>query len=278
MAKEIIYAMSDDAAGRFHNVETLKAIMPDRPIKHIEVVAWRGEKRLLRFIGDAAAEGFQTAVIHGRTGIIKEDTLWNKTKLALILPQLVTTKHLLRDFAHIPLLVHVPETRWTNIPNIFPKTRKTPILIENHANGLHGVNEVKGIVRGLRRKNIPASGVFDLIHFMHDMLDGTERSERIAWNNAMRVLDKDKGEIISAIHFPMGTDPKDSLPDRMLRSGAMIQDLASRMGGAIRHITFEDQYGFLRGIRITKKGAAEIKARKSNYFDYFEKYGLLKRD
>jgi hypothetical protein len=243
------YAISTDQVGFFgQHVPYLQGVTPDNlsGVNRVEVVALRPVRSLQKFVRDLEQNGYEIAQIHGRTGILGTETLFDSMKLHIIEFFTPTTKQLVEQFPDKEILIHAPEAAKPRVQEALKAAKPKFVWIENHPGGDSELQKALCESNILASQGVRSGVMLDITHFLVDYAK-TPLAQK--WDNMLQRLHTlaDTQANIQGIHLCIGTTTDmlqlDQLTDRDLRN---LSDVLVQF--PIRTFVYENQQQGVSGL------------------------------
>lgn len=277
-------AVSSDIIGIWGKVEDLKFIYGDFTDK-LELIGW--SFTLDSHLQEAKQLGYRIINIHGRlTSYYSPEPIQRKIPVLLGSYLIASTPRLVKEYSrdhdillHAPV-IHDPRNLRCLISN---KDKIKFLWMENDNNGLFGAIEAIELTRKLRAHGVNTGLNFDLSHFIgpHSLrgsaFPGQWKKTIIYIHEHILNLTDLKGETIPlSFHFPIGTNPFDTLPVIPDMTIDMLRELADILkSGRIQRLVIENQLSRLNLIKINRNNLGEIKERTMKILDKANAAGIL---
>lgn len=276
--KDVITGVSTDMFGLLSDPNQLDRVMPKRDfpsVKAVEVVGVGGAGHIARMVHRFLEAGYNPIHIHSRTGMSDRDTLLNKARTRIFTPFLLGPIDAALLFPKQKVVVHAPQAEKFRERD-FQWLHRANFLVENHDEGVEGVDHAVREATRLNRAGAYARVVLDLAHFIgsKNLMDRDAVNKQ--WNRLVRYVgDSTQGPqaYIHAFHVPEGPYKHDSLPGFV--SDEMRKDLIQATGDSVKTMIFENQRGLFGLIGLTYKNEAHIQKHLALIFERWGKAGVF---
>lgn len=287
--KPIQFAVSSDVAGFTGKMRSVPDIYSEAFPEGvpIELLAFGNTRHLAKNIQTLEQAGYKTVRIHGRTGTIGVDA-FDHIKVLLANTRLLSTPKLVHNFSDYQLLVHTDElSRNDSFTSVVEHSLQngsadSPIFwVENHIGGIKDLNHAVEMVTSLRAHGVPAALMLDICHFI-GQTKLREGNFTPIWNQTQNALapflayKTQNIPIIRGLHFPIGTNPKDSLPMDKI-TDFMLKDFGELcQTSGIEYITLENQVSGLQDSwAMREKSILKVRSRTAQIVDKLRKSGTI---
>jgi hypothetical protein len=285
MTNKFNILISTDILGMFGDIETLQRVYGYN-LKNLEMISW--SPTLDKQIADAKKLDYIITRLHGRLFCPKHPELGLHSLVLYGGNYLIkSTPDLIKYYAsNYDILLHTPVFDDKEIISFVTSFKDSirQLWLENHGFGELGAAKALHIVKELRNNGVNAGFCFDLAHFIGQ--NNLQSSNFLNdWNRLTEYLEKQllnekdsSGNIIPlSLHFPIGTEPGDSLPILNKIDNQMLKSFVSIIKESqISLITLENQQrGKRHYFRLEKRLVNDVSERNKKIIEKLGKAGMI---
>lgn len=209
-------------------------------VRFAEVVGVGSLRRVSRLVRSLVEQGVTPSQIHSATGSSGAEPWYDKVKIRLIHPFIITPFDAAAFFPKLAVVMHAPEAKRVIQSHDLQSLRHAHVLVEQHDPNALGAEDALLQARKFRARHIRAHVLVDVGHFTRWPASTREFNQR--WKKLVAFVGEqtqDPNGLVWEYHLPQGTNSDDSLPDRLTHS--QRTDFLSATGSSVKSATFEYQ-------------------------------------